>query len=848
MQHTAHDPHAAAGKVALGEHHRRSMDIRGITDDEQNYLADEIKSPNTISAAKTKSGVLSILKHNAPVSVLPPTDMVTLSGAPVHAQHTSAPVVSPAPVQHSYYAAAPLVAAVAAVPIVGAIHHAEKHENRALPVPPVYHSEKSIEHKAPAPAPAARIPIAKPPVEMVAPVSIKKTAATTNVPVAAPQIPIAYTHAPSAPILQAPAPAHSHHAAHIAAPLMGAAAAGVKSDEVIVMESAMPKYKEAPHRDTHQIPISAVAPVIPIKGSTHVQAPALAPVVAMKTTTPTTTPNVAPLAAPLAKGKAVAPDVSHKLSHAAAPAAATVAAAAAAAAAAYNEHNKNDAPLQTTHAVKPELKLGEKDVIKPSPLSAAHPMIPVSTEIKNYSSAADKVVNAPRPIIPEEVKAIKTTTISDNDHPTSKPEANKEKDVPILETKKTVAPIAAAVAAPLAVKAIKPTTMTTTYDDPVKPVDVKVAKPVVETAEPVVAAQAVKHEVPVMSTSTTTPDPISVPINKQAPVVAKTSVTSGTTKPAPVPAVRPVVAAAVAAPVVAAAAATPMTTPTVSSAQQYQQQYQQSQQTPASSTSNTSHTNVPAQPSSSTQHSSSYPNTNVVQPPPGYSGAIPAVNEGETVIWVKKVSTTQDFYDSDEDEIDELGYRKDHDMSRYMLHPDMQAHKPQMQSSTTHDLPQIQTDTTHVLPKIQTNTTQFPQVQGDAQFHQIQRRQGPLSPDETSSAQFQQHMQANNSEIQAQTQTPLTNAQIQTRAQNDQFQQQMQAANSAARLHPPQMDTDIARRPSHPQVHPNNPQTRRQSQATFQQHLKEYRRRSSGGVNNQSAGINSNQPHHAAAQ
>ncbi|KAG0208639.1 hypothetical protein BGX28_000447 [Mortierella sp. GBA30] len=54
-------------------------------------------------------------------------------------------------------------------------------------------------------------------------------------------------------------------------------------------------------------------------------------------------------------------------------------------------------------------------------------------------------------------------------------------------------------------------------------------------------------------------------------------------------------------------------------------------------------------------------------PPEGYSGPLPSVNEGDSLIWVKKIHTTQEFYDSeDEDDIDEYGYRKDRDVSRYV--------------------------------------------------------------------------------------------------------------------------------------------------------------------------------------
>ncbi|KAG0026966.1 hypothetical protein BGZ82_009206 [Podila clonocystis] len=660
--------------VALGEHHRRAMDIHGITDDEENYFsADEFKSPDTTSASKLKfGGDPAVLKHNAPVSMIPPADN-TIKASSV-AQVGAPP--------HTSRSAAPLVAAAAAIPIAGAIHHAERHE-----------------HKATTPQPHT-----------------------------------GHTHAPSAPV--APhalaqehiAPGHSHHAA---APLMGAAAAGVKPDEVIVMESAMPKYKEAPKPDpAHHIPISAVAPVIPIQASST-QVPGL--------------------------------------SHAAAPAAATVAAAAAL----HSARNKPDVPMQTTRTIKPELQLHEKDVTKPTPLNAAHPVIPVPTGVEYHSSTAAKVANAPRPIVPQEdIKAFKTTTALYDDHPTSKPVA-------------------------IGVKTVLPEAKTT-------------------------------H-----TSTTTTPTPIPVPVVKHE----KSTVTN--IQPAPVPAVRPAVAAAVAVPVAAAAAATvhhhhtstPVETPTVS--QQIQQQYQQSHQTTAASSSNNRHVDVPIQAASTSstqttnsrqvdmpiqmQHTTSS-SSNTVIPPPGYSGAIPAVNEGETVIWVKKVYTTHDYYDSDdEDAIDELGHRKDRDVSRYL--PGV--HLAHSTNNVDHTI-------------VGNNTQIQPQMQTGAQYHpQVQAHTAQPLPQVQINSQLQDPMQPSYAPLQAQTasnaqsqpQSQMTHAQYQSQMTNAQFQQHVDANNAQAQtLSPAQAQ---ARRPSQAQVHPNNPETRRLSQATFQQHLKDYRRRSS---------------------
>ncbi|KAG0242860.1 hypothetical protein BGX31_011450 [Mortierella sp. GBA43] len=62
---------------------------------------------------------------------------------------------------------------------------------------------------------------------------------------------------------------------------------------------------------------------------------------------------------------------------------------------------------------------------------------------------------------------------------------------------------------------------------------------------------------------------------------------------------------------------------------------------------------------------------NIVIAPEGYSGPAISVKDGETVMWFKKTRTTQYFYDSadeDEEELDEFGFRKDKDVSRNLYH------------------------------------------------------------------------------------------------------------------------------------------------------------------------------------
>ncbi|KAF9422900.1 hypothetical protein BGZ94_008465 [Podila epigama] len=364
---------------------------------------------------------------------------------------------------------------------------------------------------------------------------------------------------------------------------------------------------------------------------------------------------------------------------------------------------------------RPVITLHEDDVAKPDPLKAPHPVIPYVAP-KAVSTSALKVANAPRPMIPPRPPKVKkekkdkvkkqmavhpavvvaprapvptvpvvervhvvepprtVTTVSRQivppagvviEHPkvvethvveppkpvvaTTKVVETKVVETPkpvvvetkVVETKvvETPKPVVVETPKPVVVETPKPVIVETKAIETPKPAVVEHLKPivietkVVEVVETKVipnpkpaVVEAVKHEtkpVVVETKAVEPPKPVVVEtkvVEPPKPVVVETKVVEPP---------KPVVVQQVKAPVVA---------PVVVPVPQVQQQIITVQSVP------------------------------VVVPPEGYSGPIPSINDGETVLWVKKIYTNQDFYDSeDEDDIDELGYRKDRDPSRYMM-------------------------------------------------------------------------------------------------------------------------------------------------------------------------------------
>ncbi|GJJ70303.1 hypothetical protein EMPS_02652 [Entomortierella parvispora] len=76
---------------------------------------------------------------------------------------------------------------------------------------------------------------------------------------------------------------------------------------------------------------------------------------------------------------------------------------------------------------------------------------------------------------------------------------------------------------------------------------------------------------------------------------------------------------------------------------------------------------------------SSNATTTVTETPAGYSGPLPQVHDGETIIWVKKTLTTQEFYDSDDTsaDLDEFGIPRQ--QSGQFQHQQQQQYPPQQQ-------------------------------------------------------------------------------------------------------------------------------------------------------------------------
>ncbi|KAF9148577.1 hypothetical protein BG015_009671 [Linnemannia schmuckeri] len=317
-------------------------------------------------------------------------------------------------------------------------------------------------------------------------------------------------------------------------------------------------------------------------------------------------------------------------------------------------------PVLTKH---PVLTVTEDDVEYPSPLSAPHPVIP-HVAPKAVSTSALKVASAPRPMIPAQPvqgKDIKLPKI-------------KGPKVPKLKKKSKVSTTTAAVVPEIETHVVEPVkpvveTVTTRVVEPVvvpkpkpavveppkiaeapKPIDVpkveeapkvvEIPKPVIEESpsKPVIA-EAPKPKPVVIEN----PKPLEVP----KPVIVESvpkKVVEETPKPVVIePPPKPVVVEAPPKPV-AVAASVPKPDPVPAAAAA-------SAPTPAP---------APAVvPTIST-------NVETVIPA-GYSGTVPKIGADESLVWVKKVYTTNDYYDSeDEDELDEFGYRKDRDVSRYI--------------------------------------------------------------------------------------------------------------------------------------------------------------------------------------
>ncbi|KAG0270745.1 hypothetical protein BGZ95_001581, partial [Linnemannia exigua] len=161
----------AKEKFVPSEHHRRSMEIHGITDDEENYYsADDEPAP------------IMPRKNVVPISVLPPVQVETRKAIVTHAAHVVpnvAPVVVPVITQKT---------------VVTEPHHVIPKSTVPIAQPPV--EVKKIPIAQP-PVEIKKIPIAQPPVEVrripiaQPPVITKSTVTATVTAPAVPKIEIA---------------------------------------------------------------------------------------------------------------------------------------------------------------------------------------------------------------------------------------------------------------------------------------------------------------------------------------------------------------------------------------------------------------------------------------------------------------------------------------------------------------------------------------------------------------------------------------------------------------------------------------------------------------------------------
>ncbi|KAF9391552.1 hypothetical protein CPB97_006272 [Podila verticillata] len=278
-----------------------------------------------------------------------------------------------------------------------------------------------------------------------------------------------------------------------------------------------------------------------------------------------------------------------------------------------------------THVVEsPKLHVVETYVVESPKLNFVETYVvgePKLNFVETY------VVGEPKPAVGEVAKPVSLAAINAAAialPPSPKPAVVQKVKTPHVEVPKPAAiaavTAAAAVALPPSPKPV-PTVVDTKSVEAPKPVvdeplgPVPVAAPI--AAAPVVAAPATSAMKPITTAHEHTPAP------------QKEDITAESV---------PVVAPIAAAPVVAAPATSAMKSIT------------------------TAHEHTPA-PQKEEITAKSVP---VVTAPEGYTGPIPSINSGEKVVWVKKVYTSQEYYDSDEDDFDEFGYRKDRDPSRYL--------------------------------------------------------------------------------------------------------------------------------------------------------------------------------------
>ncbi|KAF9960528.1 hypothetical protein BGZ70_008578 [Mortierella alpina] len=298
-----------------------------------------------------------------------------------------------------------------------------------------------------------------------------------------------------------------------------------------------------------------------------------------------------------------------------------------------------DKPVPTLSA-PPVLRLTEDDVVKPDPSSASHPVVP-KVQPKLVSTSMIKVTTAPRPMIPEHpvkgkdlkfpkvVMPVVVMPKMPHMRAPKMPHVSKPKmfkfsapkmphvRMPTLRRKSKVAP-----------EVVKTTTVVQTV--PVVAATVAaVAKPEpVRTfvVNPPAAAHASSSKAVPTFTSKLVEPIEQVPV---APEPIKTFVLD--TPPA-------VQAAPKAVPVITSKLVEPRVEPPKTEWVQPSAAY----------------VPPPPQPEVEASH--------LQQTTPA-----PTSDNGESVLWVKKTYTTHHYYDSqDEDELDEYGYRKDRDISRYI--------------------------------------------------------------------------------------------------------------------------------------------------------------------------------------
>ncbi|KAG0369983.1 hypothetical protein BGZ54_008168 [Gamsiella multidivaricata] len=231
-------------------------------------------------------------------------------------------------------------------------------------------------------------------------------------------------------------------------------------------------------------------------------------------------------------------------------------------------------------------------------------------------------------------------------------------ETPMSAVIETNTPTAAEMPEPVLMEPV----MTHVVDTPVAVVDEQPESPVLKSPLPVRAAQP--HVVGIEEIEEPVNQPLAEPVEAQEPAMPAAIASAASspretrfgripTPPSPPPVLRETPVARISTPSPPVPKATPVPEPVV---------MEPEERTPS----------VASAPIASPV-ASPMPMANMEARPEGYDGPLPKAKDGETIVWVNKDRTTQEFYDPEdreEEDLDEYGYRRGRDVSRSVVSND----------------------------------------------------------------------------------------------------------------------------------------------------------------------------------